>query len=85
MASLVRNLWLKDVYSLKCFEKTETMIISAKEVINPSRDGFLGSRAAGRAVGVLGHHGGGLRHRPLRGCHPCHPKVLNIHVALESI
>ena len=47
----------------------------AEKVNILSKDGFLGSRAAGRAVCVPGHHGGGHRDRPVGCGHPCHPQV----------
>ena len=47
----------------------------AEKVNVLSKDGFVGSRAAGRAVCVPGHHGGGHRDRPVGCGHPCHPQV----------
>ena len=47
----------------------------AEKVNVLSKDGFVGSRAAGRAVCVPGHHGGGHRDRPVGCGHPCYPQV----------
>ena len=46
-----------------------------QKVADLKGDGFLVPWAAGCAVRLPGDHGGGRRHRPVSGRHPCHAQV----------